>query len=285
MPVADRLPPLYEDLTRSIRVRHLQTPLQDALCLTTGHPQDDAVRLLANHNLDHAPVMDATGEKVLGFVGRRDLDPARLAPVDEHLRSPEAPRLISADASLDSLLRSLGDSEFLLVLDGNWISGLVTTADLDKQAARAFFYVLLVSVEVACAELVRDNYGQQEDALAKISNERGQRVLGRYSEALEHNTEADLVAYMELADLLTIIRKTHSALVPLGVSGTKWEDITGFLPNFRHNVVHPVRSLTAAGGLRTLVDQKARLEDLVHLLIGLRSSGQRPSAGAGDLDA
>jgi hypothetical protein len=261
---AEREPLPYEDISRTIVVRHFQTPAER---LRSFGPREDAgtaLAVLSAGNFDYAPVLEHGA--VVGRVSRKACAAASSVSVVGSLAEPlSASMLISADTEIGKAIRALAEDPWLLVVGGRAISGVVTPSDLNKQAARAYFYLLLASFEMGLADVVRDVFADQRQALAKLTNERSSRVALRYARAATSDVDSDLVSAMDLFDLVHLGCKSREVRAAFGVgSRASWERLTGSLPSFRNRVMHPPRPLLQGSrGLRGLIDAEERLRGLL----------------------
>ena len=110
----------------------------------------------------------------------------------------------------------LHDRPFLFVVEGREITGLVTPSDLNKQPGRTYFYLLIANLEIAIAEMVRSHFANQSDALGLISKSRRGSVASRLAELRTGDVDADVVAALDFADLLTVVKNTPTLLAAFG---------------------------------------------------------------------
>jgi hypothetical protein len=87
--------------------------------------------------------------------------------------------LVSAEASLSSLLTVLKTNGFTFVRDGHAVSSLVTPSAFNKQWARTHFILLLASLEVLLGSLIRATYSGLGIALGALSPGRADLVQDR----------------------------------------------------------------------------------------------------------
>jgi CBS domain-containing protein len=152
----------YEDIAAAIQVRHLQVAIDEAVCFERQTVAQTAARLLAERGFDQAPVVD--GEAVVGLVRSVDLRDG-VATVGEALEPIRAEHLVSADAPVAKALAWLREVPCLFVLDGRQVTGFFVEADLNKQPARTYFYLLVASLEAGLARLLREWAGGDEARL------------------------------------------------------------------------------------------------------------------------
>jgi hypothetical protein len=232
----------YEEIASAIHVRHLQTRLEHALSLDPTHDAASAARTLAKENFDQAPVLDHT--VLLGVVTRAALEQAT-GPVSGVVEPIRPIDMVSADAPVAKLMSWLLNRQWLMVLDGHATTGFVVAADLNKQPARTYFYLLVASFEAGLADVIRSWAGAAEERiLDELTNAQRRRVTAARTAARREDVDADLVAYLYLSDLLRIVGRVPELRRAVGAtSGRAWAKRTGSLNELRHAVMHPTRDL------------------------------------------
>jgi len=236
----------------------------------------EASRRLRTSGYDHAPT--TRSGRIHGRVALDRLD-TTVASIGEVAEPLGVGDFIAADARLRELLSALAAQPILFVLDGREISGIVTPSDLNKQAARAHFYVLVSAVEMGLSDALRSTYRRQDRALELLTPDRRERVKGRFERDRRSDVEADLIAEFELIDLFTAVIRTPDLSDRLASSRTALSRLGGSAVALRHDVMHPVRIFL--GNHRT-PGKVASLEDrLRNLIEALSRLPKRPSPASG----
>jgi hypothetical protein len=265
------------EIARGITARHLQVPIADALSFGPDDLADAAWLSLDTYHFDNAPVL--LDGRVVGVVSKDRLRGEGVQTVREALVQVGSDFLVSADATVAQLLGWLAASQLLFVLDGHDITGFVTPGDLNKQPGRTYFFLLLAEVEINLAEIVRRLFrGAPSRQLELLGSRRRKKVLERFTLAEAADREPDYVAYFNLADLLSVVRRSADAHVLLGVpSASAWDRATRSFVDLRNAVVHGVRDLVdAKRGPSELQTIDARLREAVSLTaVGLQRLGLR----------
>jgi len=253
-----------DDIATAIRTRHLQTPITRVLSYPADTPSRDVVDALEEAQFDFAPVTE--DDEIFGYVRRADLkDPA--ATLRPHVRPLTASRVIAGDTPLAHLLPALRMAEFLFVVDGHDIVGVVSPADLNKQPGRTYFYLLVSAFELCLAERIRQFFPIQEKALSILSEGVQARVRERLNEEAQKDVVADVVAAMDFLHLLKVVEKTDSLRRSFGdYSANRWRDeVLNPINDLRNGVMHSVRMLTdhTSDSLSRLIDLEGRLRSLL----------------------
>ncbi|MER7459886.1 hypothetical protein [Micromonospora sp. NPDC126480] len=253
-----------DDIASAIRTRHLQTPISRVLTYGVDTPTADVAAALADGGFDHAPVT-RDGE-IFGYVRHIDLTGGN-GVLASHVRPLTASRVIAGDTPLATLLPALRRAEFLFVVDGHDIVGIVSPADLNKQPGRTYFYLLVCALELALAERAREVFVDQEKALRLLPEARQDRIRERLATETRDDVAADVVAAMEFTDLMKLAKRADEIRGAFGTySATKWDrDVSAPLIDLRNTVMHSVRTLAtdAPSSLQRLISLDTRLRELL----------------------
>lgn len=250
----------YPDIANSIQVRHLQVPLEQAVAFGPDEPADRALTLLRTRGFDRAPVLE--GRSLLGLVEATRLTDES-GPIRDLVIPIRPEQMVSADAPVSQALEWLLEVPFLFVLSGRRVTGFFVQGDLNKQPARLYFYLLVATLEIALATELRRWRGKDEDKLLdRMPATVRQRALIAREDALQADTEVDLVAHLNLSEILRVVERIEEIRVPLGSPTRRhWKARSGPLVELRNAVMHPTRDL---------LDAEHTLEHLVRMDVLLR---------------
>lgn len=251
----------YEEIASSIQVRHLQVSIAEATRFGLAEPAAAAEAELLARGYDQAPVVE--GDRVIGTVRRSYL--SGKATVADAYRPLEPVELVSADAPVSNLLEWLPATPCLYVLDGRRITGFVVEADLNKQPARVYFYLLIATLELALAHRLRGwMEGDEQSLLREMGPKMAKSVEGRRAEARAADSDTDLVAYLMFSELVRLVGKIPELRTAFGYSsGKKWAEVRA-LNELRNAVMHPTRDLVGREcDLATLAARDALLRRLL----------------------
>ncbi len=221
---------------------------------------------LITHDFDYAPVTRQGA--VVGYLARADLDKSSRATIAHVAQPLDIDVLATADAPLQEAIHWFVDSQFRLLLEGKEISGLVTPSDLNKQAGRTYFYLLLAELELGLAELIRRRYRNQNDVVRWIQPAHQSSVPKKYASARLANSEADLVSHMYFKDLLLIARSSTSIRRAISdVTPTDWERWAKELNDLRKETAHPVKPLYGPHrSIEKLIELEGVLRSLTRMI-------------------
>lgn len=248
------------EIASAIHVRHIQTPMETARVFTRATRAGEVLAHMEAHQYDASPVFpDHVDDGAMGPFGPNGtLTKAEVQclPSDGEIRSAVRPltgsALIDGNASLVKLLERFREKHrFMMVVGGRGLEGIVTPSDMNKQAGRTHLFVQVSALEMALSDRVRAENWPDEETLRRLPQERARRAKSRLRVKREVDEAADLVAALDLEDLLRLAGASNglddfSALDARQIEG---------LATFRNKVVHAV--LDPAG------DADDRLEQLL----------------------
>jgi hypothetical protein len=276
LPNVEQLGITYRDAAVLVRARDLMTPIAEALTIQAIQVAADAARALDRAGFDYAPVV-AEGA-VSGNAAARVLRD-RPEQVFDHLRSLEVSLVVAGDTPFPDLLVALRDEPFLFVLEGRSPAGFVTRSDLNKHTARLHYYFLLAGLEIALANLVRLHFSPIAKALDCLTVGRRNEIVGRYGALQATRLDLDELASADLSDIVAIVETTPELRLLFGtVSRRAFHRRVGWLPEFRHSVMHAVRPLLAAeNDVAELIERENALRSLFDAATA-RLRSEAPSA-------
>lgn len=251
----------YEEVAESLAVRLIATPMDQIIGFDSDEPLTDAIARLQEAHIDYAPVFE--GGTLVGRIARGEQFDGNRRVVDalERLR---AVFLISADSPISSAMRWLAKQPWLLLVDGNSVAGVVTPADLNHQAVRVYFYMLIADFEIRLASLLRE-HSSDETKLLEALGAASQDVSRRFEQLTAQDIQTDLIGAMQLKDLIKIAGKTPDIRDALRYSTrSQWEADTGRIVDFRNQIMHPTRPLVDSRASHArLVEMDSRLRTLL----------------------
>lgn len=242
---------MAEPFTRSSQVEHVAAHMdQGQYDVTPVFPDDHVLHTRGRNDPD-------------GTLRRSDLrglDPR--SEVRAVVRPLSGDVLIDSRASLLELLHRFRLSQtFLLVVGSGGLDGIVTPSDMNKQAGRTHLFMHVSALELALADRLRDSNRPEDDVVRLLRPDRAQYVRRRLRKLHESDQVADLVAALDLQDLLLLERQLGTSGV---ISALSSEQVDG-LCEFRNRVMHSV--LQPAGDAPERLEQLLDRTELVQRLL------------------
>lgn len=229
-------------------LRQIMTPIRDCVSLSLGEIDLEALARLESADYGQAPVFDARRRVVgtIGTVAAREIsNAARPLRARDLQRSGWPERML-----LNALLRNMSESPAALVRrTGGTCVGLVTIYDLNRHEFRLAIYDLLARLEISLAHLLTSTFSEPWDWIENLTDESQAKIVGYWEVSKRADADIGPVVAMELSQLLDAVGSTEVLYNSLGFKGKRHaKQITGRIPNFRHQIMHPVRPLVLIPG-------------------------------------
>lgn len=221
---------------------------------------------------DQLPVIK--GNKIIGMVHHEDI---ASRTTDDLVAEPMRP--IAELGSLQSTngfceaVERLQEHEYLLIFtpDNCNVCGLLHYSDLNKQAVRVFCYLWISALEMGMAEYLAIKCSNMDDWLPCLEESRQMDVRKRHELEKRKNIELGATEGLELSDLTKLYGKMSLLLDGLGLSKKEFTEKAGRVVEFRHKIMHPVRSLlhdhADVAKLKRRLDSLRELVEIMHRVI------------------
>jgi CBS domain-containing protein len=255
---------IHDQVTRSLVARYLATDIDAADELSGGDRASVAASRLGKH-FDQAPVRE--GGKVVGYALTHELkaSPRRVVRNLMHPLSPAV--IVSPDSPIREVLAILHEHRFAFVEQDEQLVGFIVPSDMNKQAGRVHFYMLVAALEIGLSKLIRDRSTLDEQAahLRYLSRDAKFTIECRFHADNRMGVDVDYVAYMDFTHLLKIVGNVPNLRTLLGFRGMKdWQEQTGGLPQLRNDVMHSTREFLSP---ERTVDDLVRYQDAISALL------------------
>lgn len=208
----------------------------DLWCVEPGWSCGTAVARMAELDFDVAPLEE---EPLRRFVLRAELEENDAGtPVGETAHPIDATHMVTVDLGLADTLDLLAQREFLFVIEGGKVSGLITFSDLQRIPVSMVVLSLILATELGLNELIRLHYGD-DGFLDHLSDKRRQEVLERYEQLRRRNVETGPIDVLQLEDRLRLVGKVERFRRELGyASRDRFESWAEELKGCRNGLAH-----------------------------------------------
>jgi hypothetical protein len=230
-----------EDLTDFFRAGRISTAVAEAVTVDLNERAELAQQRLNRERFDQAPVMH--NDHPVGWVATKALATDR--GVKSVMTSLEDCTLVSAEASIATILQLLLDQQFIFTVSKAGVSGFIVHSDIDRHAVRSYLYLLVSGIEMLLAEIVKSAIPEDEISARLRSNMRDV-----YNQAHADNQETSAAEYLFIGELVDLFNRTRYASDP-GLWDARSGELLARVKNFRNSVMHPVRSIAAADNIAT----------------------------------
>ncbi|MCK4598312.1 CBS domain-containing protein [Candidatus Bipolaricaulota bacterium] len=243
-----------------IRLLSIMTPLRELVVARPRERVAEAIARASSGSFDQLPVVNDEGRVAgLVYVDQLQSSPAD-ATVSDYLVPLEKCRRLRIEDGISRAVRILHTQPASLVADGEKIAGLVHRSDLNKHAARTYFYLWLSALEMGLARLVALRL--PGDSWIELLRKRArEKVLDKMECESRRNNSIAPIEYLNLSELVEIIEKNEPLYRELGFdSRSKVKAEVGRLVELRHTIMHPVRTLVPdATSMDVLANRERKL--------------------------
>jgi len=263
-------PDVLERVQRNLTVDMIMAPRDD---LETCRCDEIASTIEARNteNFSYLPVVDETG-RILGlYCAARWFDSnAPKEPIGNDFVPFSEDIVIGADANIIDFVKTADQQQTRLVVSGDRVAGLVSLSDLQQLPVRAALFTLITRLEIAMAQRIENEWHGDNPGgwLQLLSDERQRRILEAIGKAKQEDGFVSEIAFSQLADKATIIRKRR--LVPGSGSGLA-RDFNA-IRKLRDGIAHannyaesPEAACRACATVRTILRIKNELSSTIRL--------------------
>lgn len=216
---------------RDITVRHIaEFDLQFADAADDGEKVRNQMQ---KEDFDVMPVKRSGA--IVGYVKRADLQPG---PYLEDVRQITVNDVVSDSTPLMVVLELLGLRQWLFVLEGNEIVGIVTVADVRKPPVQMYLFGLLIILELKLTRLISHHWKEEREWSAFLSQSRLDKVNERLDERKRRNEALGLIDCLTMADKRAIVEKTSPVLKELSMSKKQASKLLKLAERVRNQLAH-----------------------------------------------
>ncbi len=161
-------------------------------------------------NFDFLPVLDSATHRIVGLLEIAPFTQEKVSdrPVAEIMRPLSEENLIGADAGILTFVREADHKKCRLIVSGCEISGLVSLSDLQRLPVRAALFGIVTYLEIIMAELIRREFEGGQGWLHRLTDDRQQKLKAEIDKAQRDDDFVEALLFTQLADKITIIRKS-----------------------------------------------------------------------------
>jgi hypothetical protein len=214
-------------------------------------------RLLFERDFDLAGVQETKDGDVLGYVERSVLVRGLVC---DHLRPFGQNVLVSNSTPLADLLSVFQQREFVFVLAGTKVAGVITRADLYKPPVRIYLFGLVSLFEMHMGFWIRSQY-PGESWQGKISEARLREAHEFHEERKRRNEEIALLDCLQFSDKRDLLLKSKALRDMLHIaSRNEGEKHLKQAESLRNQLAHSQENFTTGTDWAALIETADWLE-------------------------
>lgn len=278
---------------RELWLHRAYTDWHDCVVLEIGNVSSDVVELSTSKGYDQAPVYSPEDERIFGIISTERVKflletKSPLTLEDEEIEW----ETVRSETTLEELLETLSTSRAALVVEGDFVDGMITISDLNSHAFRSLLYHPLGELEAKLAKIVEDYFVNPWDWLCLLSDQHQVTLIGHWELAKRNGVDVGPINSTYLSQLLTVVGKTEALRKLFGYTSRKqFENATGSFSELRNRVMHPIRPLILnfedVARLKQTITEVSELEVRATEILASRqsTSSKNPHIGVEERDA
>jgi hypothetical protein len=221
---------LQDVFDTQVTTKHIYEPLSCAF------PHDNAEEIYNDMNaldFDVLGVVDDRGN-VVGFVRRENL---KNGAVNDYINTIDLNIVATDSTPIYRLIQILEKRNFVFVVHGNSIDGIVTLADINKPIVRLYLFGIISLFEMHLNYWLKHHY---PNSLWKqmLKANRVQKAEENFKERTIQNQALTLEECLQLCDKREALCKCSDFLTDYNYSGTDFEDLLKDCEKIRNELAH-----------------------------------------------
>lgn len=146
-------------------------------------------------------------------------------------------QLVSSSTPLLDLLPVLRNKEWVFVLEGTDINGIITWADMQKLPVRMMLFSMVSLLEMHLLELIRIHFPQDSWESILNSDER-KKVTRTYERHQDQNNALDRAEYLDFAHKIKIVSKSNIICTKLLMRSDELASLLNRAKDLRNGIAH-----------------------------------------------
>ncbi|MRT91955.1 CBS domain-containing protein [Ancylomarina sp. 16SWW S1-10-2] len=220
----------------NITTRHIYEPL---LSCRPEHEVCYVKHELKCKEFDTAGVID-DNNNLIGYVIREELDDGY---IQDYINNIGTEKLISDSTPIAELLNILLENEFIFVIDGSKIEGIVTRADINKPIIRIYLFGILSLFELHLNYWINYYYETEEEWGKILKPKRVEEAEMVFSKRKGNNDELSLLECLQISDKKVILKESEGFRANFNLSKSKIEKLISNNEKIRNELAHSQNSI------------------------------------------
>jgi len=201
----------------------------------------EAKEVLETRDFDVAGIKERKDGPVVSYVMTKDLQGGETR---DYSKTIEHDLIISDSTPLAQIFSVLSNKEFVFVVYGNQITGIITKADINKPPVRIYIFGTISLLEMHI-NLWINHFFKNDSWKEEIPKERMGSALKSYDLRKGNNQELTLVECLQLCDKRELLLKSKDFLNKFNLSKKKFKSLVGRAETIRNELVHSQNSIIA----------------------------------------
>lgn len=194
---------------------------------------------LRRRDFDVAGVKEFKNGEVIGFVVADEIGDDDFKT---YIKKIEHGLLISDSTPLAELFSILSKKDFVFVVYGNNISGIITRADINKPPVRVYIFGIISLLEMHL-NLWINHFYPSESWFDKIPPDRIIKAKSLYEQRKGNNQELTLLECLQLCDKRNLLKDADGFIVFFNFTKNKFVTLIELMEKIRNEIAHSQNSI------------------------------------------
>ncbi|NCG21141.1 MAG: DUF3293 domain-containing protein [Rhodobacterales bacterium] len=226
------------------------------ICIPADATAEQAIRLMEHQAIKQAPIQESPITRCV-VLDELKVSTKKLAVL---MRDIKASELVSASASLATLLPHFRQRAYFYVQTSDHIAGIVTRADLQLPPVSTAVLGLLLRLKQALTPLI-DMY-THGDWLKRLDRDRAKKLQRRFEQREVVKTDLSPLQCLDFVDHFEIVGVTKLLLHDLEYSRQQWNKLKEALTLLRNTIANGGRVFAVRDDLARTLDKIAEVQAL-----------------------
>jgi hypothetical protein len=237
----------------NVTAKSIYEPL---LCCPAESLAVSAKKALKNRGFDVAGAKEAEGGKVIGYVLTDELDSG---PLRDYVNVFDSDCLISDSTPIADIFSALTKRDFVFVLYGKLILGIITKADINKPPVRIYLFGMISLFEMHM-NLWINHFYPNYNWMHEISESRLESARNVYELRRGENQDLSLLECIQFCDKRDLLRKSNEFINDFDFSRNGFDKIAKRIEKIRNELAHSQNSIISKTEWSVFVETVNRLE-------------------------
>ena len=229
---------LKQIFTDNVTAKSICEPL---LCCPINSNGIDAKNALEARDFDVAGVKNEEDGQVIGYVIANEIGDDIL---NNYTNSITHEDLISDSTPIAKILEVLSKKEYLFVIYGNEITGIITIADINKPPVRIYIFGIISLLEMHL-NLWINHYYPNESWIKNIIKRRIEEAQKIYEKRKGDNLDLSLLECIQLCDKRDLLNKNRNFRECFKFSKKQFDKFIKRAERIRNELAHSQNSITS----------------------------------------
>jgi hypothetical protein len=202
---------------------------------------DHAKKALQLRDFDVAGVKETDDGPIIGYVEAKDIGGESF---DQYIKKIGLNLVLTESTPIADLINELANKDFVFVLAGSKITGILTKADINKPPVRIYIFGIISLFEMHLNLWITHHY-PDDSWENEVAEGRVTTAKAIYEERKGNNLELSLLECLQFCDKRDILIKSEKFLNKFNFSKNAFEKLLKSAEKIRNELAHSQNSIIA----------------------------------------